>query len=102
MAVLLPLRLEKVEVLDEALEQAGIAVFAVAQGSQQREDAEPALSGHTAAGGRVLAGLVLDVELDPLAAVGVNGCGYQLVLGTCSAAGSAHRAGKMTPGERTS
>ena len=29
----------------------------------------------------MLAGLVLDVELDPLATVGVNGSGHQLVLG---------------------
>ena len=31
--------------------------------------------------GDVLAGLLLDVELDPLAAVGVDGAGDQLVLG---------------------
>ena len=79
-SVLFPLGLQEVEVLDEPLEQAGMAVFAVAERSQQREDAEATLAGHPAAGGGILARLVLDVELDPLAAVGVNGCSHQLVL----------------------
>ena len=42
---------------------------------------EAALAGHAGAGGDVLAGLLLDVELDPLTAVGVDGAGDELVLG---------------------
>jgi hypothetical protein len=44
----------------------------VAQGAQQHEQRQPALAGHAGAGGDVLGGLGLDVELDPLAAIGVD------------------------------
>ena len=53
--------------------RAGLLV--VAEGAQQDEQAEAALAGHAGAGGDVLARLGLDVELDPLAAVGVDGAG---------------------------
>ena len=42
---------------------------------------EAALAGDAGAGGDVLAGLLLDVELDPLTAVGVDRALHQLVLG---------------------
>ena len=70
--LLLPLALEEVEVADEALEE---ALVAVAEGAQQDEQREPALAGHPGAGGHVLGRLGLDVELDPLAPVGVDGAG---------------------------
>src|SRR3546814_18995906 len=77
----LPLALEEVEVPDEGIHEAGAAVFAVAQRADQKEDRQAALAGDAGAGGDVLAGLLLDVELDPLAAVGVDGALHQLVLG---------------------
>ena len=70
--LLLPLALEEVEVADEALEE---ALVLVAEGPEQHEQREAALAGHAGAGGDVLAGLGLDVELDPLAPVGVDGAG---------------------------
>ncbi len=79
-AVLLPLALEEVEVAHERLEEAGAAVLAVAQSSEQHEQRQAALAGDTRAGGDVLARLLLDVELDPLAAVGVDGALHELVL----------------------
>ena len=42
---------------------------------------QAALAGDAGAGGGVLARLLLDVELDPLTAVGVDGAGDELVLG---------------------
>ena len=81
MAVLLPLALEEVEVGDEAVEEAGGVLLVVAEGAQQREDAHAPLAGHAGAGGDVLAGLLLDVELHPLTAVGVDGALDELVLG---------------------
>src|SRR3546814_11974361 len=77
----LPLALEEVEVPDEGIHEAWAAVFAVAQRADQKEDRQAALAGDAGAGGDVLAGLLLDVELDPLAAVGVDGALHQLVLG---------------------
>ena len=59
----------------------GGVLLVVAEGAQQREDAEAALAGDAGAGGDVLAGLLLDVELHPLAAVGVDRALDQLVLG---------------------
>ncbi len=53
----------------EALEE---GLVAVAQGAQQREQGQPPLAGHAGAGADVLARLGLDVELDPLAPVGVD------------------------------
>ena len=69
-ALLLPLALEEVEVADEAVQE---GLVAVAQGAQQDEEREAALAGDAAAGGDVLARLGLDVELDPLTPVGVDG-----------------------------
>ncbi len=80
-AVLLPLALEEVELADEGVEEAGGVLLVVAEGAEQDEQAEAALAGDAGAGGDVLAGLLLDVELDPLAAVGVDGAGDELVLG---------------------
>ena len=48
----------------------------VAEGTQQDEQRQPALAGHAGAGGDVLGGLRLDVELDPLPTVGVDGAGH--------------------------
>ena len=56
-------------------------LLVVAEGAQEHEQAEAALAGHPGAGGDVLARLLLDVELDPLAPVGVDGALDQLVLG---------------------
>src|SRR3546814_258749 len=81
LAVLLPRALEEVEVPDEGIHEAGAAVFAVAQRADQKEDRQAALACASGAGGDFLAGLLLDVELDPLAAVGVDGALHQLVLG---------------------
>ena len=81
LAVLLPLALEEVELAHEGLEEAGSLLLVVAEGAQQDEQAQAALAGDAGAGGDVLAGLLLDVELDPLTAVGVDGAGDQLVLG---------------------
>ena len=80
MALLVPLVLEEVEVGDEAIDEAGGVLLVVAEGAQQGEDAEAALAGDAGAGGDVLAGLVLDVELEPLAAVRVHGALDELVL----------------------
>jgi hypothetical protein len=52
------------------------------------------------AGGDVLAGLLLDVELDPLAAVGVDGAGDELVLARLRRRNRSP-GWKMTPGDRT-
>ena len=66
---------------NEAVEETGRVLLVVAEGAQQGEEREAALAGDAGAGGDVLAWLVLDVELDPFAAVGVNGAGDELVLG---------------------
>ena len=80
-AVLLPLALEEVEVGHEAVEEAGGVLLVVAEGAQQHEDAHAALAGHAGAGGDVLARLLLDVELQPLAPIRVDGALHELVLG---------------------
>ena len=80
-ALLVPLALEEVEVGDETVEEAGGVGLVVAERTQHREDAEATLAGDAGAGGDVLAGLVLDVELHPLTAVGVDRALDQLVLG---------------------
>ena len=80
-ALLVPLTLEEVEVGDEPVEEAGGVLLVVAECAQHREDAEAALAGDAGAGGDVLAGLVLDVELHPLTAVRVDGALDELVLG---------------------
>ena len=80
-AVLLPLVLEEVELAHEGLEEAGRVLLVVAEGTQEHEDRQATLAGDAAPGGDRLARLLLDVELDPLAPVGVDGAGDQLVLG---------------------
>src|SRR5690606_38409983 len=80
-AVLLVLTLEEGELADEGVEEAGGLLLVVAEGAEEHEEAEATLAGHAGAGGDVLARLLLDVELDPLAAVGVDGAGDELVLG---------------------
>ena len=80
-AVLLPLVLEEVELADEGLEEAGGVLLVVAEGPEQHEDRQATLAGDAATGGDRLARLLLDVELDPLTAVGVDGARDQLVLG---------------------
>ena len=78
--VLFPLPLEEVEVGDELVEEAGLVLLVVAEGPQQGEQRDAALAGDAGAGGDVLAGLLLHVELDPLPAVGVDRAGDELVL----------------------
>ena len=58
-----------------------MVLLVVAEGAEQHEQAEATLAGDAGAGGDVLARLLLDVELDPLTAVGVDGAGDELVLG---------------------
>ena len=82
-ALLLPLPLEEVEVAHEAVQE---GLVAVAQGAQQHEQGEAALARHAAAGRDVLAGLGLDVELDPLTPVRVDGPGED-GLGVAARAG---------------
>ena len=66
---------------DEGLEEPGSVLLVVAEGPEDDEDAEAALAGDPSAGGDVLARLLLDVELDPLASVRVDGARDELVLG---------------------
>ena len=80
LAVLLPLPFEKVEVLDEPVEEARLVLLVVAEGAEQGEQRDAALAGDPGAGGDVLARLLLDIHLDPLAAVGVDRAGDELVL----------------------
>src|SRR5205807_7386455 len=75
LALLLPLALEEVEVAYEAVEEAGHCLLVVAQGPQEDEQAQAALARHPGARAHVLARLLLDVELDPLPPVGVDGAG---------------------------
>ncbi len=65
----------------ELLEEAGVVLLVVAERPQQDEQAEAALAGHPATGRDVLARLLLDVELDPLAPVGMDRSRDQLMLG---------------------
>ncbi len=65
---------------DEAFEETGMVLLVVAEGTEQNEHREPALAGDPRSGGHVLAGLLLDVEFDPFAAVRVDGSGDKLVL----------------------
>ena len=69
-ALLLPLTLEEVEVVHEAVQERFVVV---AQGAQEHKKGQPALTGDAAAGSHVLTRLRLDVELDPFASVGVDG-----------------------------
>ncbi|CAB4766826.1 unannotated protein [freshwater metagenome] len=79
-AILLPLAFEEIEVAHEALEETRRVRLVVAQRTQQHEDRQATLAGHAGAGGDVTARLLLDVELDPLTAIGVDGAGHELVL----------------------
>ena len=71
-ALLLPLAGQEVEVAHEALDD---GVVLEAERAHEHEDRQAALAGDAGAGGDVLARLGLDVELDPLTAVGVDGAG---------------------------
>ena len=102
MALLLPLALEEVEVADEALDEAGRVLLVVAERAQQGEDAHAALAGDAGAGGDVLAGLLLDVELQPLAAVRVDGALDELVLAEVAEAEPLARLEDDAGAERTS
>ena len=66
--------------LHEAVEKARRVLLVVPERAQQHEDREAALAGDAGARGEVLARLLLDVELDPLAAVGMDGARDPLVL----------------------
>src|SRR4051794_5062562 len=77
---LLPLTFEEIELGNEALEEPRSMLFVVPAGTQQREDAHAALAGDACAGGDVLAGLVLDVELQPFTTVRMNCPLDELVL----------------------
>ncbi len=79
-AVLLPLPLEEVEVLDEPIEEARLVLLVVAEGAEQGEQRNTAFTGDPGAGGNVLARLLLDINLDPLTAVGMDRAGDELVL----------------------
>ena len=79
--VLLPLTFEEVEVGHEPIEEAGVVLLVVAEGPEEREHRQATLAGDAAAGGDVLARLLLEVDLEPLAAVRVDGAGDELVLG---------------------
>src|SRR5699024_12034187 len=71
--LLLPLAFEEVEVADEGVEEAGGVLLVEAERTQEDEDPEAALAGHAGSRGDVFARLLLDVELDPFTAVGVDG-----------------------------
>src|SRR5205085_11872993 len=90
LALLFPLAGEEVEMAHEALDD---RVVFEAQRAHEHEDRQAALAGHAGAGGDVLARLGLDVELDPLTSVGVDGAGDDR-LGVASRlenhAGAAH------------
>ena len=77
----LPLALEEVEVPHETVEEARVVLLVVAEGAEEDEQRQATLPGDAGAGGDVLAGLLLDVELDPLTAVRVDRAGDELVLG---------------------
>ena len=97
LALLLPLALEEVEVADEAVEEGLVLVAERAQHDEQRE---AALAGDAGAGGDVLVRLGLDVELDPLTAVGVDGAGddrLRVPAGLEDDARASGRAGRRRP-----
>ena len=65
---------------DEGFEETGSVLLVEAEGPEHGEQRKAALAGDPDTGGRVLARLLLDVELDPLTPVGVDGAGDHLVL----------------------
>ena len=70
----------QVEVVDETLQEARLVFLVVAEGTKEREERDPTLASDSGTGGDVLARLLLNVHLDPLASVGVDGAGDELVL----------------------
>ena len=68
----LPLALEEVEVADEPLQE---CLILVSEGTEQHEERQAALAGDATSCGDVLARLGLDVELDPLTTVRMDGAG---------------------------
>ena len=72
----------------------GRVLLVVAEGAQQHEDRQAALASDAGAGGDVLAGLLLDVELDPLAAVGVDRARHPAGASRGCGGGTAHPAGR--------
>ena len=80
-AILFPLPFEEVEVIDEFVEETRSVLLVKAKCPKQHEEAEATLACNTSARGDVLARLLLDIEFDPFAAVGVNGAGDELMLG---------------------
>ncbi len=91
-ALLLPLPLEEVEVAHEAVQE---GLVAVPEGTQQHEQGQATLAGHTAAGGDVLARLRLDVQLDPLTPVRVDGPGEDRLDVTAGLEDDARRAHQL-------
>ena len=86
--LLLPLVTQEVEVVDEVRVE---RLILVTKGTQEGEQREAALPGDAGPCGNRLVGLVLDVELDPLTAIGVDGPSEQR-LGI--AAGGEDRSGR--------
>ncbi|CAB4894970.1 unannotated protein [freshwater metagenome] len=82
--LLVPLVLEEVEVGNEPVDEAGGVLLVVAEGAQQGEDTQATLAGNAGTGGDELAGLVLDVELEPFTTVRVHGALDELVLAQVS------------------
>ena len=62
---------------NEAVEEARVVLFGVAEGPEDHEHRQAALAGDTRSGSYVLARLLLNVELDPLTTVGVDGSGHE-------------------------
>ena len=93
--------------LHEALEEPGVVLLVVAERPEQGEQRQAALAGHPHSRGDLLAGLLLHVELDPLASVGVDSARHELVLGQVAQAvalagledhaGRAHELGHDNP-----
>ena len=82
---------------DEAVDE---PLVGIAEGPQEDEQAEPALASHPRPGGDLLAGLGLDVELDPFAPVGVDGPGddgLQIAAGLEDHPGGPHELGYHHP-----
>ncbi|CAB4990415.1 unannotated protein [freshwater metagenome] len=80
-ALLFPLALKEVEVVNKTIEEAWGVLFVVTQCTKQGENAKTTLASNAGTGCNALTWFVLDVELEPFAAVWVNGALYQLVLG---------------------
>ena len=92
LALVLPLAFEKIEMTDEAVQE---RLVLVTEGAQHHEQREAALAGDAGAGAHVAVRLRLDVELDPLAAVGVNRAGDDRLLVTTRLEDHAGRAHEL-------